>query len=234
MPRFFSPFFFFFFLFFFFLGGVRPHKVGRGGFFCWRNLGSFFFCAGGFWLPFLASGRGKGPSAKRDMSSFVTPSQWTHAFHRCLKTRPPATTIHRSSVVADSAAIEPPRTYATPTDTASYGFATGISPAFAITGAASGEARKRSSAPAASGCCTVAGERTGEGKNRLDLGRKRADKADSGDMDQLADLLEADLRLATRDDGGHRLAGRRSAHPSALARDRFGDAELGEQDVVER
>src|ERR1700688_2171940 len=74
-----------------------------------------------------------------------------------------------------------------------------------------------------------AGERTREKNHRLDLGRNRADEGNSRDMYQLADLLEADLHLATRDDRGHRLAGRRPSHLSTLARDLVCNAELGEQ-----
>ena len=112
---------------------------------------------------------------------------------------------------------------------ASYRSEIGVSPAFKITGAASGDARKRISALAASGCSTVTGERTREESHWLDLGRNCADEGNSRDVYQFADLLEADLRLATRDDRGHRLAGRRPSHFSALARDLVCDAELGEQ-----
>jgi hypothetical protein len=63
----------------------------------------------------------------------------------------------------------------------------------------------------------------------LDIGRKRADEGNARDVYQLGDLLEADLSLATRDDRGHWLAGRRSSHLSALARDLVCDAELRKQ-----
>src|SRR6266404_6465102 len=73
------------------------------------------------------------------------------------------------------------------------------------------------------------GERTRVKNHRLELGRNRADEGNTRDIYQLADLLEADLRLATRDNPGHRLAGWRSSHLSALAHDLVCDAELGEQ-----
>ena len=41
------------------------------------------------------------------------------------------------------------------------------------------------------------GERTRVKNHRLELGRNRADEGNSRDIYQLADLLEADLRLAT-------------------------------------
>jgi hypothetical protein len=63
----------------------------------------------------------------------------------------------------------------------------------------------------------------------LQLRRDRADEGHAGDVDQLADLLEADLRLAPRDDRGHRLAGGRPAHLPTLARNLACDAELREQ-----
>jgi hypothetical protein len=50
----------------------------------------------------------------------------------------------------------------------------GISPAFAIAGAASGEARKRSSAVGSLGLLGRGRQRTRERKPRLHLGRKRA------------------------------------------------------------
>ena len=43
------------------------------------------------------------------------------------------------------------------------------------------------------------GERARERESRLQLGRKRTDKGDSRNVYQFADLLEADLRLSTRD-----------------------------------
>ena len=90
----------------------------------------------------------------------------------------------------------------------SYRPVSGIKPALVITGAASGDARKRISALAASGCRTVLVSAPGEETRRLDLGRNRADEGNPRHVYQLADLLEADLRLAARDDCGHRLAGR--------------------------
>ena len=45
-------------------------------------------------------------------------------------------------------------------------------------------------------------------------------------MDQLRDLLEADLGLAARDDRCHRLAGRRTAHLACLAGDLVRNAEF--------
>src|SRR2546426_7535081 len=44
----------------------------------------------------------------------------------------------------------------------------------------------------------IAGESAREGKPGLQLCRDRADEAHPGDVDQLAHLLEADLRLADR------------------------------------
>jgi hypothetical protein len=73
------------------------------------------------------------------------------------------------------------------------------------------------------------GEHAREGSRWLDLGRNRAYEGNSRDVYQLADLLESDLGLATRDDHGHWLAGRRSSHLSTLARDLISDAELREQ-----
>src|ERR1700682_2166743 len=73
------------------------------------------------------------------------------------------------------------------------------------------------------------GERSREGNRRLEFGRNRSDEADAGDMYQLADLLEADRHLATRDNLGYRLAGRRSSHLSTLACDLVRDTEFGEQ-----
>ena len=105
----------------------------------------------------------------------------------------------------------------------------GVSPAFEITGAASGDARKRSSAVAASGCAGVAVSAPAKENPGCSSAGIAPTKVTPGGAYQLADLLEADLRLATRDDRGHRLAGRRPSHLPALARDLVGDAELGEQ-----
>jgi hypothetical protein len=46
---------------------------------------------------------------------------------------------------------------------------------------------------------------------------------------QLAALLEADLRLAASDNPGHRFAGRWTSHLPALARDLICHAEPGKQ-----
>src|SRR5262245_15947934 len=71
-----------------------------------------------------------------------------------------------------------------------------------------------------------AGEHPHEKGRWLNLGRNRADKGNSRNMYQLANLLEADLRLATRDDCRYWLAGRRPSYLSAFARDLVCDAEL--------
>src|SRR5437879_4499862 len=95
----------------------------------------------------------------------------------------------------------------------------GVSPAFKIAGAAAARIRLPG----------VAGESAREGKPGLQLCRDRADEAHPGDVDQLAHLLEADLRLAARDDRGHRLPGGRPTHLSTLARNLVCDAELRKQ-----
>src|SRR5262249_25945782 len=79
------------------------------------------------------------------------------------------------------------------------------------------------------GLADRAGECAGKESLRLDLSRNRGHEANSRDMDQLADLLEADLSLAASNDCGDRLAGWRSSHFSALARDLLRDAELGKE-----
>ena len=54
-------------------------------------------------------------------------------------------------------------------------------------------------------------------------------KVDPGDMNQLAHLLKSDLRLATRDDGCHRLTSRRPTNLSTLACYLIGDAKPRKQ-----
>src|SRR5207244_10243901 len=63
-----------------------------------------------------------------------------------------------------------------------------------------------------------AGERPREGNVRLKLGRNRAHESNTRDVEQLADLLKTNLRLAARDDRSYRFAGRRPAHLLSLAR----------------
>jgi hypothetical protein len=53
----------------------------------------------------------------------------------------------------------------------------------------------------------------------LDLGRNGACEGNSWDVYQLAHLLKANLRLATRDHCGYRLAGRRSSNLAGFAAD---------------
>src|SRR5580692_3483876 len=72
-------------------------------------------------------------------------------------------------------------------------------------------------------------ERARKNKHRLDLSRNSTDEGNSGHMDQFADLLETDLRLAPRDNGGYRFSGGRPSHPPARARDLLGDAKPGKQ-----
>jgi hypothetical protein len=74
-------------------------------------------------------------------------------------------------------------------------------------------------------------QRADEKGRRLNLGWDRADEIGARDMDQLGNLLEADLRLAARDHRGHRLARGRPAHLARLAGDLLGDAELLEPTV---
>src|SRR5213076_1353870 len=57
----------------------------------------------------------------------------------------------------------------------------------------------------------------------LELTRQRPDVVDSGEMHQLADLLEADLGLAARDQGADEYAGRGLLE---LAPDLAGDAQF--------
>ena len=63
-----------------------------------------------------------------------------------------------------------------------------------MTGAASGEARKLISALAASGCRTALMSTPAKKVMGWSPARNRADEGNSGDMNQLADLLEANLR----------------------------------------
>jgi hypothetical protein len=83
---------------------------------------------------------------------------------------------------------------------------TGISPAFTITAAASGEARKRINAKLAS--CSRALDVSAPQKSRwLHIRRDSPHERDARHMDQLGDLLEANLGLAPRHHRRHLLAG---------------------------
>ena len=97
------------------------------------------------------------------------------------------------------------------------------SPAFRIAGAASGDAETEQRA----GGLRLPGrpgQHRGVDDHLLEVGWNRADERNARHVNELADLLKADFRLAARDDGSHRLAGRRTAHLSGLASDLVGDA----------
>ena len=105
----------------------------------------------------------------------------------------------------------------------------GASPAFVITGAASGELRKRISALAASGCWALAVKAPAKKVICWTSFGSGPTKVMPRDVKfKLADLLESDLGLATCHHRGHRLAGWRPSYLSALARDLIGDAEFWE------
>src|SRR5882672_10085753 len=72
-------------------------------------------------------------------------------------------------------------------------------------------------------------QRSGKAGVLLQLRRNRADKVNARLVDQLADLLEPDLRLPAGDDGGDWFAGGWAPHLPALARQLLRHAESGEQ-----
>src|ERR1700682_5183663 len=100
----------------------------------------------------------------------------------------------------------------------------GASPAVEIADAASGDARKRISASAASRCLTavaIAAEKKGSSCSSAGIAPPN--------LTRFPELLKADLGLAARDDRGHRLAGRRSPDLAALARHLVRHTELGKK-----
>ena len=88
--------------------------------------------------------------------------------------------------------------------------------------------RRRQESDERSGCVRVFGSDDDPGRkhrNFLNLGRQRSDKIYAGDGKQLADLLEADFGVSTRDHGADSLA----LDSLALARDLAGNPEARKQ-----
>src|SRR2546428_239004 len=119
-------------------------------------------------------------------------------------------------------AVLPQRMVINRADGASYGSESGFSPAFAIAGAASGDARKRISALAACGCCTGLG--SGGAKDHADQRASELGCAVGAHQSPLAELVGGPSiqdhvvrGLASREPRGNRLW--RVAHRWTARRD---------------
>ena len=95
----------------------------------------------------------------------------------------------------------------------------GVSPALTIAASATGDVSIRMRAVAAFGSRADVVSTAAETVTFWISAGRGPTKTVPGTWHQLAHLLKADLRLATRDDGGHRLTGRRPSHLSCPAGD---------------